>query len=192
MRTAIATALAAVTAAAAAPALAGPDFVAGDRRNPLAASDAHATQEPSDEILFDLDSAVLDSVALAALPGVPRWLEGRPDDRVVVEGHADTTGGQDHNAALAMLRAEAVRDRLVAAGIDADRIVLVVYGENGSHARPDAHDRRVVMYTSARPLPELISTELDRSALEVVWTRGGARLRETRGITPVATIDRSR
>jgi outer membrane protein OmpA-like peptidoglycan-associated protein len=192
MRAAIASTCAAAAAAvltsAAAPALAGPDFVAPDRRSSLAASDAHTVQEPSDEVLFALDSAALDSIALAALPGVPHWLEGRPDDRVVLEGHADSTGGAQYNAALAMQRAEAVRDQLVAVGVAPDRIVLAVYGENGSHPRPDGHDRSVIMYTSSRPLPQLISTELDRSALEVVWTQRGTRLRETRGITPVATI----
>jgi hypothetical protein len=38
----------------------------------------------------------------------------------------------------------------------------------------------------------VIAAELDHAPLEVVWTHRGTRLRETRGITPVATIVRRR
>lgn len=174
--------------AIAAPALAGPDFVSEDKFQPLAASDARRIQEPGDEILFALDDFALDSIAQAQLATVVRWLDGRPDVRLVLEGHADSSGPVAYNATLATERAEAVRDQLVARGVDADRIVIAVYGENRARRFPAAHDRRVVMYAATAPLSRLISAELDRDAIEVRWTRQGTRLRETRGITPVATI----
>jgi outer membrane protein OmpA-like peptidoglycan-associated protein len=179
-----------VLGASAAPVHAGPDFVADDRAGPLAASDARTLQQPSDEILFALDDAALDQVALLQVAAAVHWLEGRPDDRLIVEGRADSSGTPDHNADLAIRRAEAVRHALIAGGVDPDRIVLAVYGENGARPRPDAHDRRAVVYATTAPLPEAISAELDRAPLEVVWTHRGTRLRETRGITPVATIAR--
>lgn len=174
--------------AAPAAALAGPDFVADDRRGQLAASDARDRHEPADEILFAVDDAALDSIGELQLSAVVRWLDGRPDDHIVVEGHADSSGPPDHNAWLATRRAEVVRDRLAARGVDRDRIVIAVHGENGARPRPVAHDRRVVFYASRLPLSQLVSIELDHQAIEVMWTQRGTRLRETRGITPVATI----
>jgi outer membrane protein OmpA-like peptidoglycan-associated protein len=186
----IARSLAAVAAALitgiAAPATAGPDFVTDDRARPLAASDVRGVTEPTDELLFALDDAALDSIAVLQLAAVVRWLDGRPDDRVVVEGRTDSSGPSEHNTALAIRRAEAVRNHLMGRGVDPDRIVLAVYGENGARQRPEAHDRRAVIYTTKAPIGELVATELDNQALEVVWTHLGTRLRETRGITPLA------
>lgn len=187
-----ATAAALVAVGGAAPALAGPDFVASDRFGSLAASDARRLQAPSDEILFALDDAALDPIAASQLAAVVRWLDGRPGDRLVVEGRADSSGTPDHNAELAARRAQAVRNALIARGVAPDRIVIAVYGENGARRRPDAHDRRAVIYATTAPLPKVISAELDQVPLEVVWTDRGTRLRETRGITPVATIARRR
>jgi len=183
---AVAAAALAAVATTAATALAGPDFVTGDRAAPLAASDVRRIMEPADDILFALDAVDLDPIAALQLAGVARWLDGRPDDRIVVEGRADSSGSAEHNIELATQRAEIVRNHLIGAGVDPDRIVIAVYGETGARQRPEAHDRRAVVYASAAPLPQLIAAELDRDAMEVVWTHLGSRLRETRGITPVA------
>lgn len=185
-------ATAAVLAAGATPALAGPDFVTDDRFGAVPASDARRLQAPSDEILFALDDVALDPIAASQLAAVVRWLDGRPDDRLVIEGRADSSGSPDHNAELAARRAEAVRNALIARGVAPDRIVIAVYGENGARPRPDAHDRRAMIYATTAPLAQVISAELDHAPLEVVWTHRGTRLRETRGITPIATIARRR
>lgn len=177
--------VAALTAGTVAPALAGPDFTTDDRIGRLAASDARTAQQPSDEILFGRDAAVLDDHALQLLAAVRRWLAANPDDHLVIEGHADRTGSDDHNADLAARRAQIVRDHLTASGVAADRIVIAVYGENGAHRRPDPHDRRAVIFASAAPVAQLVSRELDRAAREVAWTHRGTGLRETRGITPM-------
>lgn len=176
--------IAALTIATVAPALAGPDFSTDDRVGPLAASDARAPQKPSDEIVFERDAAVLDDEALQLLAAVKRWLVANPDDHLVIEGHADSTGPDDYNADLAARRAQIVRDHLTASGVAADRIVLAVYGENAAHRRPDPHDRRAVIFASAAPVAQLVSGELDRAAREVAWTSRGTGLRQTRGITP--------
>lgn len=186
------TTAAVIAVGGAAPALAGPDFVTGDRFGSSAASDARGLQEPSDEILFALDDASLDPIAATQLAAAVRWLDGRPDDRLVVEGRADSSGSSAHNADLAARRAQAVRSALIARGVAPDRIVIAVYGENGARRRPDAYDRRAVIYATPAPLPRVISAELDQAPLEVIWTHGGTRLRETRGITPIAMIARRR
>lgn len=180
-------AAAVLVAGIAGPAAAGPDFLTDDRAKPLAASDVRGVEDPTDEVLFAVDDAALDSIATLQLAAVVRWLDGRPDDHIVIEGRADSSGAPDHNRELALRRAEAIRDHLMGRGVDPDRIILAVYGETGARPAPEAHDRRATVYTSKAPIAQLVSAELDHNAVEVVWTRGPTRLRETRGITPVAT-----
>ncbi|TMQ21694.1 MAG: hypothetical protein E6J90_13655 [Deltaproteobacteria bacterium] len=96
---------------AAAPALAGPDFVADDRANPLAASDARSELEPMEDIVFPLDTATPGSTALDQIAAVVRWLDVHPGYRVVVEGHTDSTGAASYNAALGTRRAVLVANR---------------------------------------------------------------------------------
>lgn len=169
------------------PVLAGPDFFAPDRRRPLAASDAHRELAPMDDIVFAFDQAALDPTALGQLAQVTRWLEAHPAYRLVVEGRADSSGTEAYNAALARRRAEIVKNHLVGSGIDPDRILTAVHGENGARPQPKALDRRAVMFASTAGVRQLVTAELGRDAVEVAWTHLGTRLRETRGITPVAT-----
>src|SRR5258708_4650865 len=88
---------AALAAALATPVLAGPDFVTADRAAPLAASDARAEQQPMDDIVYALGDATLTSTGGEQVAAVVRWLGVHPDGRVVVEGHADTTGTASFN-----------------------------------------------------------------------------------------------
>ena len=177
-----------LVAAAAEPALSGPDFVTTERAASLAASDGRREQQPMDDIVFAFDSAALLPGPLVQIARAASWLAAHPAHRIVIEGYADSTGPADYNEDLASRRAAIVRNHLIACGVAPDRILLAVYGENRAHDRPDALDRRVVMYASAEPIAKIISAELDREAIEMLWTRGASRFRETRGITPVATV----
>lgn len=57
--------------------------------------------------------------------------------RIVIEGHADRRGDARSNEALAERRALAIRERLVASGIAADRIAIVTHGDR----RPVCQDQ---------------------------------------------------
>ena len=181
--------LAAVLAAPLA-AHAGPDFVTSDRAKPLAASDARQEEQPQDDVVFDYDSAALSDTARIQLQSVAKWLYIHPQARIVLEGHADSSGARPYNATLADRRAGVTRDALTAIGVDPDRIVVALYGQNRARVPADRFDRRVKMFATTLPLSQLINAELDRSAIEVAWTRNHAVYRESRGITPVATIAR--
>ncbi|MEE8502916.1 MAG: OmpA family protein, partial [candidate division NC10 bacterium] len=52
-----------------------------------------------------------------------------PDVRVTIEGHTDERGTPEYNRALGDRRATAVRDYLVAGGIDSTRISTLSYGK---------------------------------------------------------------
>ena len=173
---------------AAAPALAGPDFVTADRSKVLAASDAHSEEQPLDDIIFTYDDAGLLPTAQAQLASAARWLDHNPRYRIVLQGYADSSGPGAYNAELAARRTEITRNHLIASGVDGDRIIVAVYGERGVHRQPHPLDRRVVMFASRAPVSRLVTAELGRDAIELSWTKDGARYRETRGITPVATV----
>jgi len=187
--TKIAMTLAAVLAAPlAGVAHAGPDFVTSDRARPHAASDAHQEEQPQDDVVFDYDSAALSDTARIQLQSVAKWLYIHPQARIVLEGHADATGARPHNATLASRRATATREHLTSIGVDPDRIVIALYGENRARVPADRFDRRVKMFATTLPLGQLVTAELDRNAIEVSWTRNNSVYRESRGITPVAAI----
>jgi outer membrane protein OmpA-like peptidoglycan-associated protein len=79
-----------------------------------------------DRVFFDEGSAELGARARKALAAQAAWLARHPSVRVTIEGHADDPGRDDHR--LSEQRAEAVRRRLIEAGIAPERIRAVAYG----------------------------------------------------------------
>ena len=61
------------------------------------------------------------------------WLQNNPSAMIVVEGHCDERGTREYNLALGEKRANAVKDYMIAQGIDAARIRTISYGKE----RPD-------------------------------------------------------
>ena len=82
-----------------------------------------------DRIFFDLDSYALRPDARSALEKQAAWLQQNRNVTVTIEGHADERGTREYNLALGERRANAVRDYLVALGIDPNRIKTVSYGK---------------------------------------------------------------
>ncbi|KAB2919689.1 MAG: OmpA family protein [Hyphomicrobiaceae bacterium] len=102
-----------------------------------------------DRVFFSEGSAQLGARARAALEAQAAWMLRYPTVQVTVEGHADDSGAGESDMVLAQRRAEAVRQRLVEAGVSPARIRTVAYGR----ARPvaacaqaacGAQNRRVV------------------------------------------------
>jgi peptidoglycan-associated lipoprotein len=80
-------------------------------------------------IHFAFDRAEVRRSEAAIVDADAAWLRANPDYAILVTGHADERGTTAYNLALGERRAMALRDRLVARGVRADRIVLVSYGE---------------------------------------------------------------
>ena len=102
-----------------------------------------------DRVLFDYDSAKLDSSAKILLDGQSRFLRANTDLNFIVEGHCDERGTREYNLALGEQRASAVRDYLVLQGIDPDRIKVISYGKEkpavvGSNSMAWSKNRRAV------------------------------------------------
>ena len=102
-----------------------------------------------DRVLFDYDSATLDSSAKILLDAQSRFLRANTDLNFIIEGHCDERGTREYNLALGEQRATAVRDYLVIQGIDPDRIKVISYGKEkpavvGSNTMAWSKNRRAV------------------------------------------------
>ena len=102
-----------------------------------------------DRVLFDYDSATLDSSAKILLDAQSRFLRANTDLNFIIEGHCDERGTREYNLALGEQRATAVRDYLVIQGIDPDIIKVISYGKEkpavvGSNTMAWAKNRRAV------------------------------------------------
>jgi len=81
------------------------------------------------DIFFDFDKATIREDQKAAVAADAARLKASPTTKVLVEGHCDERGTAEYNLALGERRAKAMRDALVASGIEASRIRTVSYGK---------------------------------------------------------------
>ena len=129
---------------------------ASNTASPSAASSSSASADKTsaeklaqvgDTVNFDFDSAELTVSARSTLNRQSAFLSVNPDLMIVIEGHADERGTREYNLALGERRATAVRDYLVAKGINAARVRTVSYGKerpavSGSDEAAWAKNRR--------------------------------------------------
>lgn len=80
-------------------------------------------------VLFHVDSALIEPAGQRALGQAAEVLQEFPKTAVVVQGHTDATGTEEHNQRLSERRAGAVKNYLVAQGVDARRMAAIGYGE---------------------------------------------------------------
>ncbi len=92
-------------------------------------------------IFFDIDSADLRPESTPELERIRAMVAeyGKP---LVIEGHTDSTGSDDHNMELSQRRAEAVKAYLVAHGVDAGLLQAVGKGETEPIADNGTDDGR--------------------------------------------------
>jgi outer membrane protein OmpA-like peptidoglycan-associated protein len=109
-------------------------------------------------VAFASNSATLLPSAQEQLNRVAEALKGQEDQRLVVEGYADSRGSDVVNQKLSQQRAEAVRGYLVARGLPSDRVTSIGMGEANpiaTNATPEgrATNRRVEIVVSAAQPP---------------------------------------
>jgi len=81
------------------------------------------------DLEFDAGKASLQSTATTAIDRLAQLMSVYPERSVRIEGHTDSLGDDAANQQLSERRAKAVRDALLARGIDAARVDAVGYGE---------------------------------------------------------------
>ena len=102
----------------------------------------------SDSVEFDLDKATLRPENRELLSRIAGILLTSSDYTVYVWGHTDDLGSADYNMQLSLQRAEAVRDYLVEAGLDASIMEVKGFGKTrpvveGKTREARARNRRV-------------------------------------------------
>ena len=104
-----------------------------------------------DRIFFAEASADLGSRARIVLSAQAEWLKRFPQVPVTLVAHSDDRGGKEFNEDISIRRAEAVKARLIAEGVEPDRIRVVPVGREQPVAKCDAagcaaQNRRVVTH----------------------------------------------
>jgi peptidoglycan-associated lipoprotein len=92
-------------------------------------SDAEKLAQVGNSVYFGFDSSELTGKAQAILDRQAAFLNVNPTMVVIIEGHADERGTREYNLALGDRRAVAVRDYLLAKGLNAARARTVSYGK---------------------------------------------------------------
>lgn len=96
------------------------------------------------DVLFDLDKAELKPAGIRDVQKLAGFLNENPERQVMVEGYTDSTGSDSYNQQLSERRAEALRRALIHAGVDAQRIQSVGYGEAYPVASNDSPSSRAM------------------------------------------------
>lgn len=97
-------------------------------------------------VLFKVATAELLPAARPALDQLAAELKSRPGLRLRIAGHTDKVGESTKNQLLSEQRADAVKAYLVQAGVAAERLSTVGYGDTQPlYPSPDARNRRVAV-----------------------------------------------
>lgn len=83
-----------------------------------------------EDIHFDFDKATLTNEARGILDGDIKTLKENPGIKVQIEGHACQHGSERYNMGLTERRAAAVKEYLVKAGIEEERLTTIAYGKS--------------------------------------------------------------
>ena len=107
-------------------------------------------------VLFDVDESHIRADQEATLREGIAMLLKYSGAEALIEGHTDWQGRATYNQGLSERRANAVRDRLIAAGVDASRLTTVGHGElkpvaDNSTAEGRQENRRVTTVTLQAP-----------------------------------------
>lgn len=106
---------------------------------------------------FDFDSVAVDARYEPVLQELARWLSRHPAVRLSLVGHTDSSGTAEVNERIGQLRAQAVAQSLIGAGIDSARLSVSSAGETrplkpqGSNGAADNRRVELVLYRATRP-----------------------------------------
>lgn len=80
-------------------------------------------------ILFDVNKAELKPVSKENISKLAAILQKYPDTNILLEGHTDATGTDEHNLELSRARSQAVANFLASLQVSATRFTIMGYGE---------------------------------------------------------------
>jgi peptidoglycan-associated lipoprotein len=101
----------------------------GAMSGPTPGTQADLVANVGDRVFFDFNKWNIRSDQRATLDRQAEWLKRFPQVTVTIEGHTDDRGTREYNLALGAKRAAAVKNYLVAAGINPNRVDTISYGK---------------------------------------------------------------
>ena len=119
-------------------------------REALAASQAASVRREGEllaitlhgDVFFDTNSAIVRSGLYREIDRIAQVMVRYPTMVIMVEGFTDSTGSETYNLQLSQRRAEAVRDLLIARGVDSAKIRAIGYGESRPVANNSTREGR--------------------------------------------------
>ncbi len=93
-------------------------------------------------ILFDVNKSALQQGAQTNLQKLSTILNKYEDTEVLIEGHTDNTGSEDHNMDLSLRRSQSVANYLAGQNVSAARFHTMGYGETQPIASNESADGR--------------------------------------------------
>jgi peptidoglycan-associated lipoprotein len=96
---------------------------------PPSVSDEDLFNQNIKDVYFDYDKSDLRGDQQSSVQADSQFLGQHTNINVTIEGHCDERGSTEYNLALGDRRASAVKDALVASGVNASRIKTISYGK---------------------------------------------------------------
>jgi peptidoglycan-associated lipoprotein len=97
---------------------------------PAAGSEQDFVANVGDRVFFAFDKSDVSGEARGTLDKWVAFLKKYPSDNLTVEGHCDERGTVEYNLGLGDRRATAIKNYLVAQGVDAGRLKTISYGKS--------------------------------------------------------------
>jgi len=93
-------------------------------------------------LLFDINKADLKPKSKEELAKLAKVLNKYDDTNILLEGHTDATGSDEHNLELSRVRAQSVSNHLAGQQVNASRFTIMGYGESQPIADNETVDGR--------------------------------------------------
>ena len=93
-------------------------------------------------LLFDVNKAALKSESRQELGKLAKVLNKYEDTNILLEGHTDAIGSDEHNLQLSRLRAQSVSNHLAGQQVNPSRFTIMGYGESQPIADNESVDGR--------------------------------------------------
>lgn len=95
-------------------------------------------------VYFDFNSSKPTNTSLSGVDFLVKYLKNNPSKSAEVIGYADEIGSSNYNQTLSQKRAEAVKNVLINAGVDASRLTVSGNGEDASVNKNSKEARQIV------------------------------------------------
>ncbi len=96
---------------------------------PPSVTDQELFSQNVKDVYFDYDKSDVRADQHGSVQADVQFLSAHPNVNFTIEGHCDERGSTEYNIALGDKRANAVKNALVAAGVNASRIKTISYGK---------------------------------------------------------------